>query len=72
MTHAADGRPAAAKQLLKSRYNAKKIEHEVAMAERISKLSHEGIPSPFHIRIRQCRSAIEIVSAIFSSQFASH
>ncbi|KAF2275503.1 kinase-like protein [Westerdykella ornata] len=60
VTHAADGRPAAAKQLLKTRWNARQVEHEVKMALRISKLEHPGIASPFYIRQRPCRSAIEI------------
>lgn len=61
VTHAADGRPAAAKQMLKTKYNARRIDQEIKMAVRISKLSHPAIASPFLIRQRPCRSAIEIV-----------
>jgi hypothetical protein len=43
VVHAANGSRAAAKQLLKTRYNAKSIEREVEMAKRISKLCHVSL-----------------------------
>jgi hypothetical protein len=61
VTHATNGRLAAAKQLVKTRYNARKVEHEVAMAEIVSKLSHPSIAIPFEIRHNPCRSPVEIV-----------
>jgi hypothetical protein len=65
VTHAADGRLAAAKQLVKTRFNARKVEHEVAMAKVVSKLSHPSIAIPFEIRHNSCRSQVEIVRATF-------
>jgi hypothetical protein len=63
VTHAADGRLAAAKQIVKTRFNAWKVEHEVAMAKVVSKLSHPSIAIPFEIRHNPCRSQLEIVRA---------
>ncbi|KAF2123660.1 kinase-like protein [Dothidotthia symphoricarpi CBS 119687] len=60
VTHAADGRLAAAKQLVKTRFNASQVEHEVAMARVVSRLSHPSIAVPFEIRHNPCRSQVEI------------
>lgn len=43
VVHAANGSRAAAKQLLKTKYNAKSIEREVEMAKHISKLCHVSL-----------------------------
>jgi len=45
VVHAADGKRAAVKQLLKTKNNAKSIDREVEMAKRISKLSHVSLSS---------------------------
>jgi hypothetical protein len=63
VTHTADGRLAAAKQLVKTRFNARNVEYEVAMAKVVSKLSHPSIAIPFDIRHNPCRSQVEIVRA---------
>ncbi|CAO2648699.1 Nn.00g079660.m01.CDS01 [Neocucurbitaria sp. VM-36] len=60
VTHAADGRLAAAKQLVKTRFNAARVEQEVAMAKLVATLSHPSIASPFEIRHNPCRSQVEI------------
>jgi hypothetical protein len=72
VTHAASGRLAAAKQLVKTRYNARKVEHEVAMGKIVSKLSHPSIAIPFEIRHNPCRSQVEIVRAAFHSSHYLH
>lgn len=43
VTHARNGKPAAAKQILKSKRNKVSVEREIKMAECISKLKHVGL-----------------------------
>ncbi|KAK7178009.1 hypothetical protein PSPO01_15946 [Paraphaeosphaeria sporulosa] len=60
VTNAKTGQLAAAKQLVMTRRNARNVRNEIAMAQRISTMSHPNIASPFHIRHNQCRSKTEI------------
>ncbi|KAL1961101.1 hypothetical protein VTO42DRAFT_3046 [Malbranchea cinnamomea] len=60
VTHARSGRPAAAKQILKSNRNKVSVEREIKMAERISRLNHPRIASPFEIRHQRSRTKIEV------------
>ncbi|KAL5400733.1 hypothetical protein PMIN03_012137 [Paraphaeosphaeria minitans] len=60
VTNAKTGQVAAAKQLVMTRRNARSVQNEIAMAQRISKMSYPNIASPFHIRHNQCRTKTEI------------
>jgi hypothetical protein len=64
VTYAVDGRLAASKQLVKTGFNARKVEHEVAMAKVVSKLSHPRIAIPFELTGEITQQSVEIGSML--------